>query len=342
MHASFNQIKIAGVCAAVPANLERIADLMDQADAKARFTLKRVAALAGLRQRHVCLPGQYTGDLAAAAGEELLARLAWSSESVDLLFFTSQTPDFLSPPTGYLIASALGLAENCAVTDISAGCSGMIQSVWLACGQINQHCRRALVLAGDAASKVVPQQDIGNSVLMGDGVGAMALEFDEQAPPISFHLLSAPDRRFALVNYNSGYRPMPGDADGMVMDGNAITEFCLARVPQCLEEHLKKEGLTLDDVERFFLHQPNKMILDTLQRRLKIDKSRLPMIFADYANCSSASLPINVCAHAETYDKLANIMFCAFGSGLSVASMLVQMTSDPAFPPVLVAEGKLL
>lgn len=341
MHARFNNIAIAGVCAAVPANVESIAALMEKSDANARFTLKRVAALAGLKQRHVCPPWLYTGDLALAAGKELLERLDWDPASIGMLVFVTQTPDFLSPPTGYLVGAGLGFAADCAIIDVTAGCSGMIQGAWLASGHVNASLKRALIIAGDAASKVVPQDDVGNSVLMGDGVGAMALEFDESASPLSFHMESLPDTRLALVNYDSGYRPMQGKPDGMVMDGNAITEFCLMRAPQCMAEHLALENLGWEDVARFYLHQPNKMILDTLKRRLGIDKAKIPMIFAEYANCSSGSLPINMCVNGGDYADPANVMFCAFGSGLSVASMLARLTRDPAFPLVLVEQGDL-
>jgi len=283
----------------------------------------------------------FTGDLAVAAGKELLHRLDWSPDSVEALFFVSQTPDFLSPPTGYLVAAALKLTENCAVMDLSSGCPGMLHGAWLACGQMGKNCRRAIILSGDASSKVVSPGDTGNSILMGDAVGALALEYDESAAPLSFHLLSFPDTAFALVNYDSGYRPVPGRPDGMVMDGNKITEFCLARAPQCMLDHLKREGLTLDDLGVLFLHQPNKMILDSLRRRLHIDPAKLPMIFADYANCSSASLAINVCASAAELSGPRPTLFCAFGSGLSVASMLTNWEPSRAFP-IIQVEGSIL
>lgn len=342
MYSHFEHIALRGICAAVPSREESIAGLMEQADNATRFTLKRVAALAGLKKRHVAPPDIFTGDLAVAAGKELLHKLGWAPDSVDALFFVSQTPDFLSPPTGYLIAASLGLTENCTVMDISSGCPGMLHGAWLACAQMGKYCRRAIILSGDVSSKVIPAGDTGNSVLMGDGVGALALEYDESAGPLSFHLLSFPDTVFALVNYDSGYRPVTDKPDGMVMDGNKITEFCLARAPQCMQEHLKKEKLTLDDVDVFFLHQPNKMILDSLRRRLHIEPVKLPMIFADYANCSSASLAINACTSAMTLKGPCRAMFCAFGSGLSVASLLTNWEPSRAFPIVQVDAPVLL
>lgn len=337
MHSRFSHIALRGVCAAVPSNTEDITDLIKQTDSATAFTLKRVAALAGLQRRHVAPANIFTGDLAAAAGETLLQRLNWHPSSLDALFFVSQTPDFLSPPTGYLIAAALGLSPECAIMDVSSGCPGMLHGAWLACAQLGKQVRRALVLSGDVSSKVVPEGDIGNSVLMGDAVGALALEYDEAASPISFHMLSFPDTNLSLINYDSGYRPVPGKPDGMVMNGNKITEFCLARVPECLQSHLEQENASLDEVDVFFLHQPNKMILNGLQRRLHVDSSKIPMIFTNYANCSSASLPISICTSSFSPESGSlRAMFCAFGSGLSVASLLADWDPSRAFPLVMV------
>lgn len=330
MFSSFQNVHLAGFTAAVPENCEKIADLMERSEAAARFTLKRVAALAGLKQRHVAPEAMFTGDLALAAGAHLLQKLDWAADSVDMLFFVTQTPDFLSPPTGYLIAAALGLSHNCAIMDLTSGCPGMIQGAWLASGQLNSENRRAIILSGDASSKVVPGHDTGNRVLMGDAVGALALEYVEGASSLAFNLLSFPDTAFSLVNYNSGYRPVRNNLDGMVMDGNKVTEFCLARAPECIEGLLKREGLDMDEVDMFYLHQPNKMILDTLCRRLKMDRAKVPMIFSDYANCSSASLPISVCRAGRT-DKTQKAIFCAFGSGLSVSAMLAEWNPANAF-----------
>ena len=341
MYERFDHIALRGFCAAVPENAETIAGLMETADAATRFTLKRVAALAGLKKRHVAPTDMFTGDLALAAGRELLARLNWDPVSLNLLFFVTQTPDFLSPPTGYLIAAKLGCSRECAVMDLSSGCPGMLHGAWLASGHLRQNGKRALILSGDASSKVQLSGNVGNAVLMGDAVGALALEYDNDASALAFSLASQPDTKLSLVNYDSGYRPMPGKPDGMVMDGNKITEFCLATAPACMAEVLEREKLTYGDVQALYLHQPNKMILDTLRRRLDIDPKKIPQIFADYANCSSASLALSVCSHAKEFAS-GKALFCAFGSGLAVASMLGDLDPHNCFPIVQVKQGELL
>lgn len=341
MYERFEHVALRGFCAAVPEHVETIAGLMETADAPTCYTLKRVAAMAGLKQRHVAPTDMFTGDLALAAGRELLARLGWNPDSLNMLFFVTQTPDFLSPPTGNLIAAGLGCSRECAVTDVTSGCPGMLHGAWLASGHLRKPGMRALILSGDASSKVQLSGNIGNAVLMGDAVGALALEYEINAPALAFTLKSQPDTALSLVNYDSGYRPMPGKPDGMVMNGNKITEFCLTEAPSCMAELLEREGLTYGDMQALYLHQPNKMILDTLRRRLDIEVKKIPQIFADYANCSSASLALNVCSHAREFAP-GKALFCAFGSGLAVASMLGELDASVCFPIARVKQGELL
>ena len=344
MFSSFQQLAVKGVCAAVPAQVVTLDQLIAESDKNTAFRLRRVAALAGLRKRHLAPADMFSGDLALAAGRELLSRLNWDPESVNMLFFVTQTPDFLSPPTGYLIAKALGLTSDCVVSDITAGCLGMLQGIWMACGHLSAEYPRALILSGDVSSKVVPAEDVGNSVLMGDGIGAFAMEFvPEQKQQISFTLSNFPDTESSLVNYDSGYRPVPGKPDGMVMAGNKITEFCLNNVPRCLEMHMQHLGKRLSDMDVVFLHQPNKAILDTLMRRLDVQREKLPMIFDEYANCSSASLPLSVCRHAGTpgYTGIKQALFAAFGSGLAVVTMFAELDMANCFPVVALEKGEL-
>lgn len=342
MFARVSHVRLAGFCAAVPAQVVRVSDLASNADKETAFTLRRVASLAGLAERRVANESIYTGDLALAAGHELMLKLGWDPDEISMLFFVSQTPDFVGPPTGQLVAHKLGLNADCAVFDIGSGCPGMIQTAWLAAAHLNENSRRALILTGDVSSKLIPKDDIGNSILMGDAVGACAIEYDSRASGLSFMLRSYPDTGFALVNYGNGCRPADEHGFGMHMDGNKVTEFCMSRVPQCIMDHLGEEGMTPNDLDALYLHQPNKMILSGLQRRLKIDIEKIPMIFDKYANCSGASVALDVCSRHSKEGSLQKAMFCGFGSGLAVASMLGDWDTSLAFPVVELERGALL
>lgn len=341
MYARWNNISIAGISAVVPARIERISDLIQTSSPGEGFTIKRVAALAGLEQRHVASPEIYTADLAIAAGKELLNNLKWDPDSVNMLFLGTQSPDFLSPPTGYLVAAGLGFSEHCVVTDLISGCPGMIQLAWLAAPHLSERRRRALLLCGDTASKFVRGTDTGNKVLMGDGMSALALEYDENAPPISFNLFSYPDTDFAIAHYNSGYKKRSDKEFGGEMKGDIVTNFSHTKVPDAMLEHLKKDNVRVEELDVFFMHQPNKRILETIRKNLGIENERMPVVLSQYGNCCGASAPIAACSWGPENKKPGKAMFCVFGTGLSVASMLCEWDPARSFGITVLGKGML-
>lgn len=331
MYLNFRDIAVAGVGAAVPAKIETVEELAARSGETDRFRLKRAAAFCGLQKRHVCPDDIYAGDLAATAGKSLLGNLGWDPATVDALFFVSLTPDFLSPPTGALVAAYLGLKSHCLITDINDGCPGMTHAAMLACGLMGPRCRRTLILCGTVMSKARQWiNNPGTEILTGDGFGAMALEYAPDAPEISFLACSVPDTNFALPHYESGFRPVPGKPKSFPMKGDKVTGFCNEYVVKCAAEHLTQSGLATNDIDMFFFHQPNRSILDSINRALGIPPEKAPRILKDYANCHGASLAINMCANGKSGQN-GKAMLCAFGTGFMVCSMLVELDATRIF-----------
>lgn len=338
MHITFDKIRLAGASAAIPARRETIDDLLRECDETASFKLKRTAMLAGLRERPVAPENVYTGDLGYAAARRLMDCLGWEAQTVSALYVATLTPDLLSPQVSALIAAKLGLGIDCVLTDILDDCPGLTHAAMLACGLVNSHNRRALILAGNAHSKILRREDIGNRALFGDGVGAIALEYAVDAPPVSFHYFSIPDQNFALAQYGTACRPIPGKERGFEMQGGLVTDFCRKYVHECVKKHLEAEQLEMDAVKNFYFHQPNKVILNGICKDLDLPCDNAPTIMAEYANCSGACLPLLMCRRPRS----GKTMFCAFGTGLRVCSMLADWDSANGFPIVEVEKPELL
>ena len=75
------------------------------------------------------------------------------------------------------------------------------------------------------------------------------------------------------------------------MDGKAVFQFAVRKVPEVIHEVLDSNGLTAEDIDWFILHQANKRIVESVAKRLKTDISRFPMNLQEYGNTSSASIP---------------------------------------------------
>jgi 3-oxoacyl-[acyl-carrier-protein] synthase-3 len=89
--------------------------------------------------------------------------------------------------------------------------------------------------------------------------------------------------------------------------------------------------LDIDAVDYFVFHQANRYILGNIAKRLKVDRSKVPMDTVErYGNQSSASIPSAMCgelpsqlcgAHAQC------VLLSGFGVGLSWGSAILSMSA---------------
>ncbi len=108
------------------------------------------------------------------------------------------------------------------------------------------------------------------------------------------------------------------------MDGPALVDFTVERIPQLVDEILAKAEQSRDDVELFLMHQATHMMLDRLRQRMEVDDQRLPLMLENCGNTVSSTLPI-LMHDLRTGSRLrpgTRSMLVGFGVGLSWAGCL--------------------
>jgi len=122
-------VRIAGISSAVPCHVRTV---LEDASGPLGAEAEKISQSTGVRQRHVSQKGACASDLCLLAAERLLGELSWPKDSVELLVFVSQTPDYVLPATSCCLQSRLGLPKSCAAFDINLGCSGFVYGLWVA------------------------------------------------------------------------------------------------------------------------------------------------------------------------------------------------------------------
>lgn len=130
--------------------------------------------------------------LAYNAVRQALDRAGVGPEEVELLVFSTASPDYLLPAMVNFVQEQLGL-ERCATVEIRAGCAGAIEALDLARLYLeNGTYRTAVVVGSEAISPLLvpvylgkePDQirmrDRMNPYNFGDGAGALVLRADEE------------------------------------------------------------------------------------------------------------------------------------------------------------------
>lgn len=303
----------------------------------------------GVRERRIADADVCASDLAYQAAVNLMEDNDIAPESIDVLLFMSQTADYRIPATAPVLQHRLGLSIDTLAMDLSLGCSGFVFALSTAYAYASlPDVKRVLLLDGETFSKIVNRKDKVDWPLYGDGATATLIEkgeFGESA----FILRSDGSGRDAVI-INDGMRnPITTDslvekanANGDIhnglevyMDGMAVFNFAMKRVPKTIKEITEVTGTTLDDIDWLVFHQANRFMTDFFVKKLKFNPERVPYCIDRYGNTSSTSVPLTIVS--ELHDKLKDgnqVVMAGFGAGLSWGVAKVTMKGCKISPVI--------
>lgn len=346
MEATLENVRIAGISAAVPRGIQAIADSSYE-DPAAR---QRFSTVTGIQQRRLCRSDQFFSDLALAAAERLLNDLCWDRSSIDALVVVTQSGDLTYPATACVLQHKLGLSTACAAFDINLGCSGYPYALYAA-GRLLRPMEgsRVLVLVGDAAGKLNPASP--RPPLFGDAATATALEWSPEAEPIDFSLHTDGSGWHCIMEVKSeGNPPVEASRFHTVTDENGhvhlgfhhqllgedVVNFSTRIAPTAVRDIISRSGRTSEEFDFFVFHQANRLINESIRRTLRLDPSKVPSTLADFGNTSSATIPLTLVAQcgAILREKPSRFVLCGFGVGLSWGTTLCQL-GPIACPPLV-------
>jgi len=290
--------------------------------------VRKVVSMAGVRQRRIVAPGVTSADLCFEAAATLLQRLQWSPASITGLIFVTQSPDYFLPSSSCLLHKWLGLSDDCAAFDVGLGCSGYPYGLYIAASMLRAggH-QRILLLHGETPSRFAHPDDHATTLLFGDAGSATAIEAAEDGHA-SFCLHTDGSGYDGLIIPGGGFRDRePEDPRDLSlrMDGAAIFNFTIKRVPALIEEALAQEGLQTDDIDQFVFHQSNRFIMKHLSRKSALPEDRVPFTIEDTANCGGPSVAVTLTRSWNSPVKPQRVMLLGYGVGLSWASAVLTL-----------------
>lgn len=320
---------VLGTGSYVPSRLVSNKDMSALSGVSEMAILRKTA----IRERRWAKPEEATSDLATAAARAALEQAGISATQLGLIIVATSTPDSPQPATACVVADELGAGQGTAAFDVNSVCSGFTFALSIAermlAGASVDH---ALVIGADVYSRILSPEDRRTIVLFGDGAGAVVLGPGGRQRLISTRLASFSAER-ALIGVPGGGSRVPASEemlrDGMQyfsMNGRGVTEFVQDQVVPAVQEFLKDNGLSQDDIAHFVPHQANGRLLEGLSERLGIPSARMATTVTRYGNTGAASVPI-------TLDHLARsgavspgdlILLAAFGGGMSMGLTLMR------------------
>ena len=336
---NIKNVSLRGVAGTVPDNPVKSVDLPVFNQEEADTFDKTV----GILNRYIAPSDICASDLCKDAGERLLAALAWEKESVDVLLFVSVTGDYKTPPTSAILQERMGLPNATFVLDVPMGCCGCIYGITVAGNLLSAGtAKRALVLVGDTAMRMGSTKDKSRMPLFGDSGTAMALEYDPTAEDIVIEMNTLGSGYQALMTPHGGYRhPVTKESfeyedfgNGIVrapkdalINGMDVFSFAISKPPISVKNMMERLGLDKDkDIDFFLIHQANKLIVDRITKKLKLDPEKTPYNLQEFGNLGGASIPMLMTTTiADSLSTRPLTLLCSsFGLGLTWGTMVMK------------------
>lgn len=345
---SIANVRIKGIAAAVPKTSASNYHLVGYE----KEEQEKLISTLGIETRRVAAAGQCASDLCVASAEKLIEKLKWNKEQIEVLFFVSQTPDHSLPGTSVHIQERLGLPKSCVTFDINQGCAGYVYGLSLITGFMSSSgLKRGLLLVGDTITSLISPFDKSLVPLFSDCGTATALEFENGATKINFNISSEGKDYEAIIVPEGGARKAFHEESfqytdygntiqrkgfHLVMKGLDVFNFSLKKVAPNVESLLNYSEEKVDSIDYFVFHQANRLILESIAKKLNIPASKVPSTLKEYGNTSGASIPLTIVSQLNQREKVqdSRILLAGFGVGLSLASALVDF-KDVVCPEII-------
>lgn len=91
-------------------------------------TREWLIANVGIRERRWMAPEQTTSDLIVQAAQRAMERAGITAQDLDLLIVSTDTPDYLSPPTSVVVQHKIG-AVQAGCYDVNSACAGWVTAL---------------------------------------------------------------------------------------------------------------------------------------------------------------------------------------------------------------------
>lgn len=303
----------------------------------------RAAQALGIEKRHLAAPGQAASDLAVLAAEKLLEAYPQAREGIDFLLLCTQQPDYPLPSTACLVADRLKLPKGTGALDYNLGCSGYVYGLALAKGLVEGGmARKLLLLTSSLYSRCISPEDRATAPVFGDAATATLIEMAEGEGPFLDAFVFGTDGGGAgsIIQEAGGSRLPLGAAPleriedehgshtraDIFMDGQEVMLFTLREVPPMVDEVLAKAALAREELTYAVFHQPNKFMLDYVQRKCRLQKVPFFNDVGSTGNTVSASIPLGLEKLAEAGADLSKVLLAGFGVGLSWAGCVADLS----------------
>lgn len=328
-------VRVLSVGSYLPERILTNAELEQMVDTSDEWIRTRT----GIEVRHIAAPHEAASDLAYEASRVCLERAGLSPAALDLIVLATSFGDMPFPATACLVQARLG-ARQAVAFDVQAGCTGFVYALHVARGLLLSGLHKtALVVAGEALSRLVDWTDRTTCVLLGDAGGAMLLQAEDRPGDgrpeegVLSSCLGADGEQWELLHMPAGGSRLPASHDTVEqrlhyfkMRGSETFKVATRVMGEAAEAAIRDAGLRRQDIDLLVPHQANLRIITAMAKRFDLPMERVVVTVDHLGNTSSASIPVSIdeAMRAGRIRSGTTAVIVAFGAGLTWGSAVIR------------------
>lgn len=293
----------------------------------------------GIKTRFKAAEDESTSDMAVEASKEALDRAELDPEDLDLIILSTDTPDYVSPPTSAVIQHKLG-AENAGTFDVNAACTD--ETIGLAIGSqyimLDDQIKNVLVTGSYGMVKWIDWSEYSESVskvlglLFSDGAGSVILTESESKGYLASSIVTEGQYWDSYGVYLGTARPPTKE----MIENNkhclrfhenqhkVPPDFNEERWPKLIRKTVGKTEYNIDDLDMIIMNQVDKSsILETIHRlNLSTENTHLIMDKFGYSGSASGFMALYDAIEQGKIERGDLLAFCTSGAGFVLGSAL--------------------
>ncbi len=320
---------ITGTGFAVPNTVwdnHKLEELVDTSD-------EWIQSRTGIVTRRIAGDGETVATLGAEAAKKAMANAGVDALDIDVVIVATMMPEMPFPSSACFVQHLIG-AKNAGCFDISAACTGFVYAISVASSMVaSGAAKNILVIGSETLSRVVDWTDRNTCVLFGDGAGAAVVSNGGKGGKIIDTIIRADGSNTDLLYMPAGGSRLPASEETvqnrmhyLKMTGKGLYREATTSMSGITKEVLKKNGLTVEDMDLLIAHQANLRIIKSTAKKLSMPPEKAYVNIEKYGNTSAATIPIAL--HEAIEDKSitdgSTVVLVGFGSGMTWGASLVR------------------
>ena len=287
----------------------------------------------GIKERRILKEeGLGSSYLARKAAKQLIQKTGVDPQTIDCVICATTTSDYRFPSNASIVIGKLGLT-NAHGFDVSCACCGFLYTVDMASTFIESgRYKRVMVIAAEKMSSIVDYQDRQTCVLFGDGAAAVMLEATtEEGVGFQDSFLRTNGIGLPYLHMKAGGSVCPSSRytvdhrmHYIYQEGRTVFRYAVTSMSDDVEEIMKRNNLTSEDVNWVIPHEANLRIIEAVVKRLNIPMEKVMVNIEHYGNTSAASIALALWDFEKKLKKGDNVILTAFGAGFVHGALLLK------------------